>query len=140
MARLYESLLLPTLENQVRENAAVHDAQFGFTKASSAVQQTAHLATLPREADAFQLKMLVAFVDLEKAYDTVCRNTIVNKMLKSNFTSDIVNIICNVIQQRQFVCVKGKHRSTIFRASDGLPQGGPLSHSYSTSWWETYLP
>lgn len=91
------------------------------------MHQAVHLSAILRREEALNKRSLVAFIDFEKAYDTVSREILIAKMKSVGFSTQLVTVVSRIIQDRKFTVEIGSSRSSVREARDGLPHGGPLS-------------
>ena len=72
-------------------------------------------------------KLYCAFVDYKKAFDTVWRNGLWNKLINSNVNSRILTVIQNLYKSAKSCVEVNGDRSPLFACSIGVRQGENLS-------------
>ena len=73
------------------------------------------------------VKCLAMFVDLRKAFDSICTFKLLKKLLELGIDPRIIMYLCAYFTNRTFVIKLGDFLSMIFRLFKGCPQGGILS-------------
>jgi len=124
--RLYERIMLPRLIAMAKPGA-IHQLQAGFRSKHACYDHLYaiyhHLShTLSQHA-----ALPVAFLDIEKAYDSVWHDGLMYKLFHSGITGCAYRFIKSFLYGRQFrICSDGVH-SAWFTSSAGVPQGAVLS-------------
>ena len=105
----------------------IDENQTGFKKNYSTIDNIFALRILFDLLSKEKRKMYCAFIDFKKAFDTVWRAGLWQKMLESQITGKCFNVIFNMYQEiKSCVLVNGK-RSPFFECSIGVRQGENLS-------------
>lgn len=126
-AKLIEAFMKDHLQDYVEEKEILPDAQFGFRKYLSAIQQASNLV---REAMDFRkprTQVMAVLLDVEKAYDRVWRDGLLYKMERRKIPDWLIKLTSSWLQERNFQVKWGRSLSTSRVATEGLPQGSPIS-------------
>ena len=119
MSGLYSRLLNERLTRVVEEHGLLGEIQNGFRKGRSGSDNSFVLDTIFWKQKALRKKAHVAFIDLVKAYDTVDRNVLWNKLegfgfrgeflssLKSIYSGDSVQAVVNGVSTRPVYLRRG---------------------------------
>lgn len=101
--------------------------QAGFRKKYSTVDHIFSLYSLIELSKTFKTKLFCAFIDFEKAFDSVWRVGLCNKILLNNIDGKFFNIITNMYKGiKSCVTTKGL-TSDMFPCTVGVRQGENLS-------------
>jgi hypothetical protein len=126
MRKAYESVLMTTLEETVGPRAA---HQHGFTPGKSIWGPIWALHTELREDSLRRRCTQVMFVDIKKAYDTVDRNLLWEKLYRrAGGSSRVIEVIRELTDDNVQILrdeATGPHRT--IACERGLPQGSTLS-------------
>jgi len=74
-----------------------------------------------------QRSVLAVFLDIEKAYDLVCRNVLLLKLLNVGINGNMFNFIRYFLTNRSFRIRVSSTLSTVKSLKNGIPQGSVLS-------------
>lgn len=126
-AKLLESIMKEEIDSFVDTEKCLPDNLFGFRAKTAAIHQAANLihqaekARLPRTTVAF------ALMDVEKAYNKVCRNGLIHKLWKLKCPLWLIKILQSWLQHRSFTVRIDGSLSSPRDAEVRLPQGSPIS-------------
>jgi len=128
LGKTFSTVLLNRMLEFRKENCPDTAAQLGFCKGA---QTNDHILTLKTIIDKYRSqkpgKLLACFVDLRKAFDSVCRTALLYKLTKlgirGNFFSVLENMYKNSVAR---IKLSGK-MSELFEILIGTEQGHPLS-------------
>ena len=110
MKRAFTHAYLPTLDELTHcENSCIA----GYSEVRACFTERKHLGAV--------------FFDIEAAYDTVLRQSIVAKVHKYGIRGRMGLFIKNFLWGRRFRVRVGSHLSSSFTQENGVPQGGVLS-------------
>ena len=126
-AKLFGRVLASRLAFCAERRGWLSDAQFGFRERRSVEDQL--LSLLDYAADAFDHDRVVvcAFLDLEKAYDTVWRDGVLYRLLALGVTGRMLVWVREFLRGRQGRVRVGGDLSASESYGSGLPQGSCLS-------------
>ena len=128
LGKLFTSILNFRLTKYANETNLINENQTGFRKNYSTLD---HIFLLNNIIDIFinkcSKKLFCAFVDYQKAFDTVWRSALWQKMIKSGITGKLHNVIVNMYKDiKSCVTVNGE-LSDYFISFNGVRQGENLS-------------
>ena len=129
LSKLFTSILNKRLTTFIDDNEILLANQAGFRKNHSTLD---HCFVLKSLIDLFlhnKKRLFVAFIDYRKAFDSVWRNGLWDKLLSQNVDGKIFRIITNLYSQIKS-CVMNRctgERSEFFGSFSGVRQGENLS-------------
>ena len=123
LLKLFESCIYPTL----KANVNLNPNQFGFRDGTSCqmaglVLRETVLSYLNRGSRVYS-----AFLDMTKAYDTVCHSTLIDKISKLNIPGSIKSCLQDIYTKQSVVVRYGQAESARWRLKRGVRQGSVLS-------------
>lgn len=127
IGKVFESLLKNYVQDLAEERQLIPPAQFGFQRRLAAIQQAANLVGVAERAAHPRWQVMEALLDISKAYDRVWRHGLLHKLYVNKFPTWLLKVLWSWLQGRTFQVRVGSHLSPDFPASEGLPQGSPLS-------------
>ena len=127
IGKLAERLVHRELRERVESLGCLPPSQSGFRRGHSTLDGITRLSLALHSAFAQRLVAVGAFIDVEKAYDTVWRLALLVKLHKVGIRGRLLRWIANFLSDRvQRVCVDGMYSSWL-TLEDGVPQGSVLS-------------
>ena len=101
--------------------------QVGFRQLRSAEDQLAYISQMIE--DGFQEKKhtVAVWIDMEKAFDKVWTEGLVNKLNNINISHKMLHWIKNYLKNRQALVKTNGIRSKTENLQNGVPQGGVMS-------------
>ena len=128
-AKIFSLLLRNRINQWCEENDKFNDAQFGFRENRSTSDCIFILHSIIQNVLANKSKLFCAFIDYEKAFDTVVRDALWVKLVNLNISCKILTMLKSI-----YHCVKSCIKITattqiseFFDVTLGLKQGEPLS-------------
>ena len=127
MCGLYSKLLNARLTDVVEKHKILGEIQNGFRKNRSGIDSAFVLNTILWKTMARKKKVNLAFLDIEKAYDSVRRDTLWEKMTSMGFGGQFLNSIKSLYDGDYVTCnVNGATTNPLYLGR-GLRQGCSLS-------------
>lgn len=122
------SLTLRNRLNKWSENESIlNDVQFGFRDRRSTTDAIFILHSLIQKIISKRLKLWCAFIDFERAFDTVNREALWHKLLEIGISCKMLTML-KAIYSNVKSCIKlNMQISDFFDVTEGLKQGEPLS-------------
>jgi len=120
--RLFEKLMLPTLQRYMSSHGIPSFIQFGFTKGRSTYDAIIRLLSFIGRY--FRVPIPVVFIDISKAYDRVWIHGLIYKLhtLLGMSMHDLF-FYRALLSHRTFRVMGNGFMSCIFKTPDGVPQG-----------------
>ena len=127
IAKLYSSILLGRLEKFAIKNKIIPPQQIGFRRGFRTADHVYLLKTLIEKIFHKNGKLYAAFIDFKKAYDTVNRAKLLNKLKEIGVSGIFLRNIKALYSKTEYQ-IKLKNRVLEAISSNlGLKQGCPLS-------------
>ena len=127
LGKLFTSVLNDRLSNYLDENCILYKNQAGFRKEYSTSDHIFALHSIFELLKLKKKKLFCAFVDFSKAFDSVWRVGLWNKILENEINGKFFNVIYNLYQNiKSCISVNGS-KSASFESYTGLRQGKNLS-------------
>jgi hypothetical protein len=86
----------------MEDKSLLHNAQNGFRPNRSTLDSILLLHTEACHAPANRQEMLTAFIDIEKAFDTVWKYNVLKKLTDWKVTGNMLQLLRNFIENRKF--------------------------------------
>jgi hypothetical protein len=109
---LFELCLLTLIERHIESHGLIHDTQRGFRPRKSCADNILEVlealtALKEREADfirdgikvSVRRRGIAVFFDFQKAFDTVDRGKLINKLVTMNFPKTLIQCVKTLLQQ-----------------------------------------
>ena len=123
LSKLFLTIINNRIVNHLEENNLLDDAQFGFRKGRSTVDNIYILNTLINKHKSLNRKLFVCFVDFSKAFDSVWRDGLFYKLLKHNINGPIYRLIKNMYQETSYIVKTQIGISDPIMSEIGVKQG-----------------
>ena len=127
LSKLFVSIINERCNKMLSENKIIGDYQIGF---KAKTRPADHLFVLKGVIDKYLgngKKIYSCFIDYQKAYDSVWREGLYYKMIKSGITKDVVKLIKNMYEKnKQSLKINGHITDPILTAK-GVKQGCVIS-------------
>ena len=127
LSKLMEKMVNVRLSWFLEYHGVFTNAQCGFRKHRSSVDHILALDTEVRACFSEKKHLGAVFFDIEAAYDTVLRQSILRKVFRYGIRGRMGLFIKNFLSGRRFRVRVGNHLSGSFIQENGVPQGGVLS-------------
>ena len=118
-----------TILNRIKDacDDLLREEQAGFRKGRSCIDQIATLRIIIEQSIEWQSPLYATFVDFEKAYDSINRETIWSIMRHYGIPNKITNIIRNLYENFTCQVVHNGRLTDEFHVTTGVKQGCLLS-------------
>ena len=129
LSKLFEKCIKNRLINFLEKNNLLHENQFGFRRnlcTNDAIMSVT--SKLIQELDAGN-KCLGIFLDLQKAFDTVSHNVLLDKLDKMGIRGIALKLFSSYLSNRTQSTKINDHLSETSKVNIGIPQGtvlGPI--------------
>jgi retron-type reverse transcriptase len=125
--RLFEKVILKIVQRHIENRDFQNASKFGFRARHSTTLQCMRLADHVTLNFNNKMSKSEVFLDIERAFDTTWYTGLLYKLIKSEFSCNLIKLISSFLSERQFrVTVEGKI-STLRYMEAGVPQGSVLS-------------
>ncbi|CAG2199715.1 unnamed protein product [Mytilus edulis] len=125
--KLYCSVLNNRLTEWLDEREVINDEQNGFIKGRSTIDHVSTLTSIIETRKKCKLSTFVSFVDFKKAYDTIDRSLLFNKLTDLGISTKFMCAL-QAIYSNIECCVRVNGNTTDwFSVNTGLKQGCVLS-------------
>ena len=125
--KLFTSVINNRLQTFIESNSILSEAQAGFRKGYSTNDHVFTLYSLAELLKARKKKLFCTFVDLQKAFDTVWRSGLWQKLLQNNISGKCFNVIYNMYQNIKSCVSCNDNFTCFFSCKTGVRQGENLS-------------
>ena len=127
IGKLFVNILLSRILHEVNVRGLLRNEQFGFRpRHSTSLQLARFFRRITRKFGEKRLTGAV-FLDVAKAFDTVCIEGLLYKLILLNFPFYIVHTICSYLQGRTFETSFQTATSSRRDMRAGVAQGGLIS-------------
>lgn len=127
ICKLFEKILNRRLVRYLMEKKLISEAQAGFMKGKSTLDNLVALEKEVHETFIKKQYLITIFFDLAKAYDTCWRHLILKELYDSGMRGNLPIIIADFLTDRKFHVKIGEKISDQFSQDMGVPQGSVLS-------------
>lgn len=127
LSKLLEKVILNRLKSHLSTKNILPNEQFGFRAGHSTNHQLLRVCNYVKEALRRKHSTGMVIFDIEKAFDSVWHKGLIHKLFILKFPLYLVKIIQSFLHKRSFYVSVNSHKSNIFRALAGVPQGSVLS-------------
>ena len=125
--KVFTSVLNVRLMSFMVDKNIAHPFQGAFTKGKRGTDHILVANTLIDQARHMGNPLYAAFIDLQKAYDSVCRPLLFRKMVSSGLGPRFCQLIEDMYANSSSCIKLGTALGTPFSSTEGLRQGDPLS-------------
>jgi exonuclease III len=126
-SKIFSTIIRNRLEKYAEQTELLCNCQFGFRKKRRTSDCVFILSSIINSQLSQKRKLYTAFVDFQKAFDSINRDALWSKLLSMGMSSKIVKIL-QVIYTDVKSCVRQFNTvSEFFNVSLGVKQGEPLS-------------
>ena len=139
LSKLFSKVFYNRLNKYVVDNNKITENQVGFRKSFRPADHVYTLKSIIDKSFRNKTYLFICFVDLRKAFDTVWREALFYKLLKSGIHGKIYNILRDMYSEVRYSTKLQSGLTDPFLSIIGVKQGCILSPYYSTFLLMTYL-
>ena len=113
----------------IKKFKIINENQFGFQQGKSCKNALISFTEFLRNSVDQSLKGLACFIDLKKAFDTICHKTMIKKLEKYGLRGNFLNLMKSFLENRHQYVEYNNSVSQKLKLNYGVPQGsvlGPL--------------
>lgn len=129
VAKIFEKILKFRMMSYIKKFKIISDRQFGFMQGRSTEDAISYLTSFIYEALDETQPCLGIYIDLAKAFDTVCHTKLLNKLKNCGIRGNVLNLLKSYLTDRvQYVNIDN-YISSANNVKYGVPQGtvlGPI--------------
>ena len=130
ICKLMERMVAAQLRWYLEKNNILNKYQSGFRERRRPIDHLLNLHDTVYKALANQRSVLAEFIDIEKAFDMVHKDTLLLKLLKIGIQGFMFNFLRSFLSNRTFQVKVSSTPSQIKTLQNGVPQGSVLSPLY----------
>ena len=127
LCKLMEKIINKRLRWYLESENILHKTQSGFRENCSTLDCLVNLETNIREAFSNNHHLIATCLDMEKAYDLVWRNRILERLIQYNIKGNLFFFVKNFLNNRKIRVRIGTTLSDEFTTENGVPQGAVIS-------------
>lgn len=127
VSKILERMINERLMWWAENRGILEDEQNGFRKGRSCLDNLVRLQMEVDIASRTGEKMVVAFLDVNAAYDNVLREVLIGKIVEAGCPARIIRYVEEWMTGRRTRFLIGEDRQLEMQVEKGLPQGGVLS-------------
>ena len=127
LCKLMEKMVNNRLVWYLEKNNILSETQSGSRKNRSTLNSLASLEDQIKRGFTQKKITVAVFFDIQKAYDTTWRYSILRSLYNNNFRGELPIFIRNFLTQRTFQTKVDNNLSKTFEIKEGIPQGSVLS-------------
>ena len=127
VSKMYDSLMLQRLQRISDNNKWIPEYQAGFRKHRSAIEHLIRLQQEGHTAFSEGKVLVVAFLDISKAYDCVNRSLLISKLKALGIGGKMMQYLSAFLGKRYAWVTYKKTDSDVREFNHGVPQGSPIS-------------
>lgn len=127
IAKILEKMVNHRLMWELENHNLIDPNQSGFRKNRSTITNLLILEDDLSNALRKRLTTTAVFFDIEKAYDKLWRQSIIEQLKKWGFGGNVFNFVKSFLINRTFCVTLGNEKSDQLLLENGIPQGSSLS-------------
>ena len=127
IGKLYTSILNNRLLEWCERSEKFGEEQGGFRPARATTDQAFILNEIVRARKGRGLNTHIAFLDVRKAYDTVCRDGMMKRLIDIGVNGKMARVIRNIYKVVKSSVILGEDLTDWFEIDVGVRQGCTLS-------------
>lgn len=129
VSKICEKIIYKLINDHLNKNTTLPNEQYGFRKQHNATHQICRLTEHILQNFTHSKKTGAIFLDVAKAFDKVCHNRLLYKLIKIGLPTAITKLIKSYLMDKKFIIKINEEQSTSTEIRAGVPQGsvlGPL--------------
>ena len=121
LSKTLERILNRRLQWALERNGLLNEYQSGFRKKRGTTDNITYLTDEIQKSFIEQKQTVAVFIDIQKAYDTIRADVVIDSILKLGFKGKMVRFLQNFLTDRTFSIQLGGINSDIGRMGKGIP-------------------
>ena len=129
VSKIFEKILAEQIKDYFLKNDLLFEGQHGFRSFHSCETALHELISKCQKSLDKKLITILLFIDFKKAFDMICRDLLIYKLLNYGFGNEALDLIKSYFSKRSQRVKIGKFLSSDLDLNLGVPQGsvlGPL--------------
>jgi hypothetical protein len=129
MSKIWESVIKDRINKYLEIAYPINSRQFGFTKQSNTLSACLEIINNLQTNYDKGIQSALLFIDLQKAFDCVNHELLIDKLCKIGFKGPALNLLKSYLNERIQMVVGPEKESGQEPVTNGVPQGsilGPL--------------
>jgi hypothetical protein len=139
MDKLFEKVILRTIQKHIEERNLLNAHQFGFCADHSTTLQSMRLVDHVTLNFIKYILTAAVFSDIEKAFENTWHSDLLYKLSEFEFLSSLIKLIASFLTDRKFTVLVEGECFTPRNIAAGVPQGSSL-HQYCTVYLQSMHP
>lgn len=127
LCKVMETMIANRLVTELEKNGHLAPTQSGFRKNRSTLDQLTRLESAIKKAKMENRKLVAVFLDLEKAFDLMWTNGVLDQLSKFKIKGRLLAWIQDFLRDRKIQVRVGDKTSDLHQIDNGSPQGSVLS-------------
>ena len=127
VAKIYSGILNRRLQTYLEKNKILIEEQNGFRASRSCIDHVLVLCTILRNRKSMNLSTFLAFIDFQKAFDSVDRHLLLFKLSKIGISGNFYGAISAMYANPRARIILNEHETNYFDCPIGVKQGDCIS-------------
>ena len=127
LEKIMTKIINNRLNSWLEGNHVIHESQIGFRKGHSTLDNIFILREIIQIYNNRKAPLYLCFIDLSKAFDSISKRKLKDKLDNTIPNSRILKLIKNLIDNKRYKILYEGEESDIFTLRNGIPQGVSLS-------------
>ena len=127
VAKIYSGILNRRLQTYLEKNKILIEEQNGFRASRSCIDHVLVLCTILRNRKSMNLSTFLAFIDFQKAFDSVDRHLLLFKLSKIGISGNFFGAISAMYANPRARVILNEHETDYFECPIGVKQGDSIS-------------
>ena len=127
VAKIYSGILNRRLQTYLEKNKILIEEQNGFRASRSCIDHVLVLCTILRNRKSMNLSTFLAFIDFQKAFDSVDRHLLLFKLSKIGISGNFYRAISAMYANPRARIILNEHETNYFDCPIGVKQGDCIS-------------
>ena len=120
LAKLFNNILNERLTNLLRKNKIISEYQIGFSKKPEQLIICLSCHIIDTHVKQYRKHIFAAFIDFEKAFDSVWRDALLYKLLKAGILSRMFNMVKSMYEETYYSVKCRDGLTAFFKSTTGV--------------------
>ena len=127
LEKLLTKIINERLNVWLEANNVIHYSQIGFRKGHSTLDNILIFREINKVYNNMKSPLYLCFIDLSKAFDSIPKHKLVERLNEMLPNSRILKLIKHLINDKSYRILYDGQESELFTLNNGIPQGDSLS-------------